>query len=59
MSKRPHLTKDEKDAISVMFKEVGASELLRLIGQLIAHNHADVHKGDEIRSQLCEIAKDV
>ena len=52
-----HPTAAERKILGALLDEVGPPELLRLIGQYVAHEHPDLLKGDEIRGSLARLAK--
>ena len=56
---RRHLTPTDRKILSVLLEENGPGEILIALGQYLAHELEDLHRGDAYRSQLCRIAREI
>jgi hypothetical protein len=54
-----HPSPYERKILGMLLVDVGAVEILRVIGQHVATEHPDATDGDELRSRIFRIAKDI
>ena len=47
-----HPTDAERQQIRKLVDDIGPVEVLRVLGQIIAHDHPSVDQGDEIRRNI-------
>lgn len=53
---RRHLNSCEAKILAALVEECGPAAVLRAIAQYVAHEHPDLTKGDEYRSQIARVA---
>lgn len=56
MFNKRHLSSCEAKVLAALLDECGVVEVLRIIGQYVAHEHPDLTTGNEYRTQINRIA---
>ena len=56
---RRHLTPTDRKILGILLEENGPAEVLIALGQYLAHELHDRDRGDDYRSQLYRIAREI
>jgi hypothetical protein len=54
-----HPTEADRRALREMASRVDAEEIIRMLGQIVCHDHPDLHVGQQYRRNLFAVAVDL